>query len=127
MISFAMAQELKNAGMFQSTNVNAIYFLNDHLQIRREDALKMWYGDKFKMGMDLDLTREGVYVPSLSELVVACGYPFHLQRTEDRHWRAGKTAEELGESFRNARGSGWSLLASPSIRHIGPVVVPQRP
>jgi hypothetical protein len=43
MISFALAQKLKNAGFIPKTNDNAVYFINDHLKIRREDALRMWY------------------------------------------------------------------------------------
>jgi hypothetical protein len=50
MITFALAQELKNAGFTPSKNTNAVYFINDHLKIRREDALRMWYGDKAKFG-----------------------------------------------------------------------------
>jgi hypothetical protein len=50
MISFALAQELKNAGFNPKTNSNAVYFINDHLKIRREDALRMWYGDKSRVG-----------------------------------------------------------------------------
>jgi hypothetical protein len=44
MITFALAQELRNAGFTPSKNSNAVYFINDHLKIRREDALRMWYG-----------------------------------------------------------------------------------
>jgi hypothetical protein len=58
MISFALAQELKNAGFNPNKNANAVYFINDHLKIRREDALRMWYGDKARVGMDLDLSKE---------------------------------------------------------------------
>jgi hypothetical protein len=60
MISFALAQELKNAGFNPNKNANAVYFINDHLKIRREDALRMWYGDKARVGMDLDLSKEVV-------------------------------------------------------------------
>ena len=42
MISFALARQLKDAGLTQRTNSNSVYFINDHLKIRREDAL----GDK---------------------------------------------------------------------------------
>jgi hypothetical protein len=65
MISFALAQELKDAGFVPKTNSNAVYFINDHLKIRREDALRMWYGDKLRVGMDLDLSKEVVYSPTL--------------------------------------------------------------
>jgi hypothetical protein len=36
MISFALARELKNAGLTQRNNSNSVYFINDHLKIRRE-------------------------------------------------------------------------------------------
>jgi hypothetical protein len=65
MIPFALAHELKNAGFSPSKNSNAVYFINDHLKIRREDALRMWYGDKSRVGLDLDLSKEVVY--SVSE------------------------------------------------------------
>jgi hypothetical protein len=78
MLSFALAQELKNAGFVPKTNCNAVYFINDHLKIRREDALRMWYGDKARVGMDLDLSKEVVYSPTLTELIGACGEPFSL-------------------------------------------------
>jgi hypothetical protein len=61
---------------FPKTNINAVYFVNDHLKIRREDALRMWYGDKSKTGLDLDLSKEVVYSPTLTELIEACGLPF---------------------------------------------------
>jgi hypothetical protein len=77
MISFALAQELKNAGFSPSKNTNAVYFINDHLKIRREDALRMWYGDKSRIGLDLDLSKEVVYSPTLTELIGACGVPFY--------------------------------------------------
>ena len=67
MIPFALAQELKNAGFVPKTNANAVYFINDHLKIRREDALRMWYGDKSRVGMDLDLSKEVVYSPTLTD------------------------------------------------------------
>jgi hypothetical protein len=63
---------------FPKTNINAVYFVNDHLKIRREDALRMWYGDKSKTGLDLDLSKEVVYSPTLTELIEACGLPFEL-------------------------------------------------
>ncbi len=113
MISFALAQELKNAGMFQSSSPQAAYFLNDHLQIRREDALKMWYGDKLRTGMALDLSREAVFAPSLSELVVACAHPFYLSCDAAGQWFAGKNAHDAGESAETpeeAVGRYWLRL-----------------
>jgi hypothetical protein len=43
MISFALAQELKNAGFVPKTDSNSVYVINDHLKIRREDALRKSY------------------------------------------------------------------------------------
>jgi hypothetical protein len=60
-ISFTTAQELQRAGSAPNTNGNAVYFLNDHLKMRREDALRMWYGSKTKAGLELDLSKEVVY------------------------------------------------------------------
>jgi hypothetical protein len=78
MISFELAQELKSAGFTQSTLPYAIYALNEHLRIRREHALQMWYGSKAKEGVALQLNEEAVYVPTLSDLVTACGKPLQL-------------------------------------------------
>jgi hypothetical protein len=91
LISFALARQLKDAGLTQRTNSNSVYFINDHLKIRREDALRMWYGDKSKAGLDLDLSKEVVYSPTLTELIEACGAPFYLSCTETGHWRAANT------------------------------------
>jgi hypothetical protein len=96
MISFALARELKNAGLTQRNNSNSVYFINDHLKIRREDALRMWYGDKSKVGMDLDLAKEVVYSPTLTELIEACGAPFYLSCADRGHWRAANTANGAG-------------------------------
>jgi hypothetical protein len=102
MISFALAQELKNAGFVPKTNGNAVYFINDHLKIRREDALRMWYGDKSRVGLDLDLSKEVIYSPTLTELREACGAPFYLSRTDTGHWLAGNTAN--GEGGQTGKG-----------------------
>jgi hypothetical protein len=116
MISFALAQELKNAFINPKTNSNAVYFINDHLKIRREDALRMWYGDKSRVGMDLDLSKEVVYSPTLTELIEACGAPFYLSCTDTGHWLAanpangegGQTGE--GETPAEAVARLWLLL-----------------
>jgi hypothetical protein len=114
MISFALAQELKNAGFTPSKNTNAVYFINDHLKIRREDALRMWYGDKSKVGMDLDLSKEVVYSPTLTELIGACGVPFYLSCTDTSHWLAANTANgeggRTGETPVEAVARLWLLL-----------------
>ena len=103
MISFALAQELKNAGFVPKTNANAVYFINDHLKIRREDALRMWYADKARVGMDLDLSKEVVY---LTELIGACGSPFYLSCDKFSKWKGRKNG-------RNTRRGGSSIMASP--------------
>jgi hypothetical protein len=97
MITFALAQELKNAGFSPSKNSNAVYFINDHLKIRREDALRMWYGDRARVGMDLDLSKEVVYSPTLTELIGACCTPFYLSCTDTGHWLAANTANGEGD------------------------------
>jgi hypothetical protein len=116
MISFALAQELKNAGFVPKTNGNAVYFSNDHLKIRREDALRMCYGDKSRVGLDLDLSKEVIYSPTLTELREACGAPFYLSRTDTGHWLAGNTANgeggqtRKGETPAEAVARLWLLL-----------------
>jgi hypothetical protein len=114
MISFALAQELKNAGFSPSKNTNAVYFINDHLKIRREDARRMWYGDKSRVGLDLDLSKEVVYSPTLTELIGACGVPFYLSCTDTGHWLAANTANgeggRTGETPAEAVARFWLLL-----------------
>jgi len=114
MISFALAQELKNAGFVPKTNSNSVYFINDHLKIRREDALRMWYGDKSRVGLDLDLSKEVVYSPTLTELIEACGAPFYLSCINTGHWLAANTANgqrgQTGETPAEAVARLWLLL-----------------
>jgi hypothetical protein len=116
MMSFALARELKNAGFSPKTNRNAVYFINDHLKIRREDALRMWYGDKSKAGLDLDLSKEVVYSPTLTELIEACGMPFYLSCDADGQWyAANSTKPELRQSGETPAGAVarlWLVLHS---------------
>ncbi len=117
MISFATAQELQRAGLAPNTSGNAVYFLNDHLKIRREDALRMWYGSKTKAGLELDLSKEVVYSPTLEELVEACGLPFILSCDEAGHWYAAKPnaegeVKESGETAAEAVACLWLRLQS---------------
>jgi hypothetical protein len=116
MISFALAQELKNAGFNPNKNANAVYFINDHLKIRREDALRMWYGDEARVGMDLDLSKEVVYSPTLTELITACGAPFYLSCADTGHWLAANTPNgeggRTGETPAEAVARLWLLLES---------------
>jgi hypothetical protein len=88
MIPFALAQELKNAGLTQSAASNARYFVNEHLVIHREDAIRMWYADKAKKDWELKVEEELVYCPTLSELVEGCGFPFVLSAETHGHWSA---------------------------------------
>jgi hypothetical protein len=88
MISFALAQQLKHAGITQRTGANARYFLNEHLMINRENAIHMWYADKAKQGWDLKLEEELVYCPTVSELIEGCGVPFALSSEVAGHWSA---------------------------------------
>jgi hypothetical protein len=114
MISFALAQELKAAGFSPSTSPHAIYALSDHLRIRREHALLMWYGSKSKAGVPLQLDEEAVYTPILSDLVVACGKPLRLSSDEAGVWRASKSPDEKRvdgcESAEEALGRLWLLM-----------------
>ncbi len=113
MIPFNVAKELKSAGFTQNTSAHAIYALNDHLRIRRENALQMWYGSKAKSGVALQLEEEAVYTPTLSELVIACGRPLHLICNESGLWRAFKSAETEhveGETAEEALGRLWLIL-----------------
>ena len=114
MISFALARELKDAGFTQSTDFNAVYFLNDHLKIRSEDALRMWYGNRSKEGLALDLEREVVYSPTLSELVIGSGKPFYLSCDDTGRWYARKAPNsgerESGETADEAVARLWLAL-----------------
>jgi hypothetical protein len=115
MLSFELAQELKAAGFPQSTSPHAVYSLNDHLRIRREHAVQMWYGNKTKIGVPLELEEEAVYTPNLTELVVACGKPLDLACDKAGHWKAAKSTSttkllEGCETAEDALGRLWLLL-----------------
>jgi hypothetical protein len=114
MMSFALAKELKDAGFVPKTNINAVYFINDHLKIRREDALRMWYGDKSRLGLDLDLSKEVVYSPTLTELIEACGLPFQLSCEAGGRWYASNTTNAddrgSGETPAEAVARLWLIL-----------------
>jgi hypothetical protein len=105
-LPFELARELKSAGFTQSTSADAVYALTEHLRIRREHALQMWYGSKRKAGLPLELEEDAVYTPTLSDLVTACGKPLQLGCNDAGDWKAsapvpdrqligeGETAEE---------------------------------
>jgi hypothetical protein len=117
MISFALAQELKNAKFTQRTNGNAEYFLNEHLMIRREDALRIWYGDKAKQEWELDPSEVLVYCPTVSELIEGCGLPFYLSCSAASHWHAtnakdGEAESGHGETAGEAVARLWLVLHS---------------
>jgi hypothetical protein len=88
MLPFSLAQELKLAGFSQSSSPEAVYALTDDLRIRREHAPHMWYGSKHKAGLSLQLENEAVYVPTLSDLLIACGKPLQLACEEGGDWQA---------------------------------------
>ena len=96
MISFALARELKDAGLTQPAGHNARYFVNEHLVIRREDAVRMWYADRAKKDWTLKIEEELVYCPTLSELIEGCGFPFVLTSQAHAQWTAKNVV--LGES-----------------------------
>jgi hypothetical protein len=115
MISFELAQELKSAGFSQSTAPYAIYALTDHLRVRREHALQMWYGSRAKEGVALQLNEEAVYAPTLSELAIACGKPLQLGCDESGNWKASRPLDERligeGETAEEALGRLWLKMA----------------
>ncbi len=112
MVPFALAQELKLAGFTQSAASEAVYALTDHLRIRRENAVQMWYGSKNKVGLPLQLEDEAVYTPTLSDLLIACGNPLQLVCEEAGNWQAstalpiGRLVGE-GETAEEALGRLW--------------------
>jgi hypothetical protein len=117
MISFALAQELKNAGFTQRANGNAEYFLNDHLMIRREEALRIWYGDKAKEEWEFNPSEELVYCPTISDLIEGCGLPFHLSCNAAGHWHATNTQDGEGDAGHGEHASEaiarlWLVLHS---------------
>ena len=94
MISILLAQELKNAGFAQRTVGNAVYFVNEHLKVRREDAQRLWFADKAREGWEFDPSKELVYSPTLTELIEACGLPFSLSCDAAGHWYAASTVNK---------------------------------
>ena len=74
MISYELALRLKQAGFTQRNNGNATYFLNEHLMINREDAIRMWFADKAKQGWDVKVEEELVYCPTTTELIERCEF-----------------------------------------------------
>jgi hypothetical protein len=91
MISFALAQEMKKAGLTPPPRGEGRYFVNEHLMIRREDAVRMWYADKAKKDWEFKLEEELVYCPTMSELVDGCGAPFVLSAERADRWTARQT------------------------------------
>jgi hypothetical protein len=88
MVSFALAHELKAAGLTQSTHRNAEYFLNEHFLINREDAVRMRYANKGKRDWEFRIAEDLVYCPMLSELIEGCGLPLALSSDPRGHWTA---------------------------------------
>jgi hypothetical protein len=72
---------------------NAEFFINEHLKVRREDALRVWCGDKAKEGWELDPAKEMVYCPTIEELTDGCGLPLYLSCDAPGHWYAQKTPD----------------------------------
>jgi hypothetical protein len=114
-LPFELAQELKSAGFSQSTSAEAIFALTEHLRMRREHALQMWYGSKRKAGLAVDLEEEAVFTPTLSELVTACGKPLQLGCDEAGNWKATAPAPDRqlvgeGETAEEALARLWILM-----------------
>jgi hypothetical protein len=111
MIPFLLSRELKSAGFTQSASPDAVYALSEHLRIRRENALQMWYGSKAKEGVPLRLEEDAVFVPTLSDLVIACGKPLQLACDEGGNWQACTSADAqsvgAGETPEEALGRLW--------------------
>jgi hypothetical protein len=115
MISFELARELKAAGFTQSTALHAVYALNEHLRIRRQDALQMWYGSKRKVGLVLELEEEAVHAPTLSDLVTACAKPLQLGCDDAGNWKAsslisGRQLVGEGETADESLARLWLLM-----------------
>jgi hypothetical protein len=115
MISFELSRELKAAGFTQSTALHAVYALSEHLRIRRQDALRMWYGSKRKAGLTLELEEEAVYAPTLSDLVIACGKRLQLGCDEAGNWKAsapvaGRQLIGEGETADESLARLWLLM-----------------
>jgi hypothetical protein len=112
MVPFALARELKLAGFTQSASSEAIYALTEDLRIRREHAFHIWYGSRNKAGLSVQLEDEAVYVPTLAELLIACGKPLQLVCEEGGDWQAsaaspaGRLVGE-GETAEEALGRLW--------------------
>jgi hypothetical protein len=82
-----------------------------------EERKSMWYGSKTKAGLELDLSKEAVYSPTLEELVEACGLPFILSCDQAEHWYAAKPntegeVKESGETAAEAVACLWLRLQS---------------
>jgi hypothetical protein len=114
-LPFELAQELKSAGFSQSTSAEAIFALTEHLRMRREHALQMWYGSKRKAGLPVELEEEAVFTPTLSELVTACGKPLQLGCDEVGNWKATAPVPDRqlvgeGETAEEALARLWILI-----------------
>jgi hypothetical protein len=114
-LPFELAQELKSAGFSQSTSAEAIFALTEHLRMRREQVLQMWYGSKRKAGLPVELEEEAVFTPTLSELVTACGKPLLLGCDEAGNWKAtapvpGRQLVGEGETAEEALARLWILM-----------------
>jgi hypothetical protein len=115
MLPFQLAQELRSAGFTQSTELDSVYALSEHLRIRRRDALRMWYGSKRKAGLTVELEQEAVYAPTLSELVTACGKPLQLACDEAGKWQASGLISDRqfvadGETADESLARLWLLM-----------------
>jgi hypothetical protein len=114
-LPFELAQALKSAGFSQSTSADAVFALTEHLRMRREHVLQMWYGSKTKAGLPVKLEEEAVYTPTLSELVTACAKPLQLRCDEGGDWKAtaaiaGRQLVGEGETAEEALARLWILM-----------------
>jgi hypothetical protein len=114
-LPFELARELKSAGFTQSPSAEAVYALGEHLRVRREHALQMWYGSKRKAGLPLELEEEAVYTPTLSVLLTACGKPMQLACDEAGKWKASAPIPDRelvgeGETPEEAMCRLWLLM-----------------
>jgi hypothetical protein len=83
---------------------------------QKRSALRMWYGDKSRAGLGLDLSKEVVYSPTLTELIEACGVPFHLSCDAEGQWYAANSTKpemrQSGETPAGAVARLWLVLHS---------------
>ncbi len=87
MISFELAKQLKDAGFPQEVQERIIAYNENMTEIVIGNEIVGQLIGEVKNLYDSPENRENVYVPSLSELIDACGEKFYeLKRVGDRYF-----------------------------------------